>query len=61
MLVEKASTPFHCDDCGATPAVAHIKVSDIGLLLCATCLVKLSVDTEELCHEVLPAEPAGGG
>lgn len=44
------------------PVVACVTVGRSDEMLCCECLVKLSLETEEMCHEVCPApEPAGGG
>lgn len=53
--------PRHeCSDC-ANQAVGLIEVGPVMLWLCTQCLVELSLLTEDMCHDLVPDAPTGGG
>lgn len=57
---ELPTKPHACADC-ANPAVGLIEVGPVMLWLCTQCLVELSLLTEDMCHDLVPDAPTGGG
>jgi len=55
MQVVKVEKKRHCDECVDTEAAVLVRLAGAEARLCAECLVKLSLATEEMCHEVVPS------